>query len=101
MSREEIKEMLANIPASSFRGREVATPWGMMHEVNNEFVDNKISSLKKEYPEFDFRLIQCHDKTHTYSAITIDDPDPREWGEMSKHGTWDNEGYYTRYKDTK
>ena len=97
--KEEIRALLKSIPEDSFRGRKVGTPWGMMHEVNKDFVGKKIASLQKEYPGFNFRLIQCHDKTHTYSAISIDFPDPREWGEMSRHGSWDNEGYYTKFKD--
>ena len=97
--KEQIRKLLSEIPRDSFRGREVATPWGMMHEINDSFVEKKIASLKAEYPDFNFRLIQCHNETHTYSAITIDNPDPREWGEMAKHGSWDNEGYYTKYKD--
>lgn len=100
ITKEELRVVLKEIPAASFKGKAVATPWGMMFEPNDSFVDAQIASLVQKYPGFDFRLIMCHDKTHTYLAITVDNPDPREWNEMAKHGSWDDEGYYTLHKDT-
>lgn len=98
---KKIRAELKRIPRTNFKGPEVATPWGVMHEINDDFVKEKIKSLKEKYPGYNFRLIECHNESHTYSAITIDKPDPREYGEMAKYGSWDNEGYYTKFKDQK
>lgn len=95
--RERIQLLLKRIPRSKFLGSQVGTPWGTMREVNEDFIATKIAALKKKYPGYRFRHIQCHNESRTYEAITIDNPDPREYSEMAKYGSWDSEGYYTRF----
>lgn len=97
--REKMRALLKRIPRSSFLGSEVGTPWGTMREINEDFVKNKLAALRNKYPKYKFRHIQCHEKSHTYEAITIDNPDHREYVYMSERGTWDSEGYYTRFDE--
>ena len=53
-----------------------------------------VSALQREFPKFKWRVVQCHDRRQTYFALTIDDPDAREYAEMSRRGSWDTDGVY-------
>jgi hypothetical protein len=60
-----------------------------------------IDALNKEFEPFKFRIILCHNREFTYWALTYKDPDPREYGEMSKKGYWDSMGDYHLNKKKK
>lgn len=97
ITADKLRKLLRKIPRKNFRGEPVATPWGLMYEINEDFVEKKIASLTKKYPGFSFRLIECHNEPYTYSAITIDDPDPREHHVMARNGKWDSDGCYSKF----
>ena len=53
-----------------------------------------LAPLKYFFPEFNWRVILAHDRQYTRFVVSIQNPDPREYNEMSKNGFWDDYGIY-------